>query len=296
MLTGYFGDAGQVAAGRPADRRRQGGQPGGASISAIPIIGDTGSLFQPEAVAAAIRDRLLPLADIATPNRFECRLAGQPATRCGRAPARPGRWSSPRRATPRRHHRHVVVTAAAARLSVEPSLAGGQHRPRHRRPLRRPLSRPSPRRRARRRTPPPAPRAPSAPWSTAAAPRRPRRTAARRRPGRRSAARPPASPSPTSKRLTRLRSRAGTRRSGSRDRTPPSAIAVLTTSAASGSVGGQASRIAGIDAVVERVGAAGDTRRSGRTRRGSAAPPRRRSPAGASPRRTPWRSRSRSAG
>ena len=39
---------------------------------------DTGALYVPEAVAAAIRDHLLPLADATTPNRFELRwLAGR---------------------------------------------------------------------------------------------------------------------------------------------------------------------------------------------------------------------------
>lgn len=36
-----------------------------------PVIGDESGLYLPEAVASAIRDQLLPLADIATPNRFE---------------------------------------------------------------------------------------------------------------------------------------------------------------------------------------------------------------------------------
>jgi pyridoxine kinase len=36
-----------------------------------PNTGDSDGLFQPEAVAAAIRDDLLPLVDIATPNRYE---------------------------------------------------------------------------------------------------------------------------------------------------------------------------------------------------------------------------------
>lgn len=42
-----------------------------------PVIGDAGRLYVPEPVAAAVRDRLLPLADVATPNAFECAwLAG----------------------------------------------------------------------------------------------------------------------------------------------------------------------------------------------------------------------------
>jgi pyridoxine kinase len=43
-----------------------------------PIIGDAGRVYVDEALAAAIRDELLPLADAATPNAFECAwLAGQ---------------------------------------------------------------------------------------------------------------------------------------------------------------------------------------------------------------------------
>jgi len=48
-----------------------------------PNIGDTGGLFQPEAVAIAIRDRLLPLADIAAPNRFEFDWLSDAAGRLG---------------------------------------------------------------------------------------------------------------------------------------------------------------------------------------------------------------------
>jgi pyridoxine kinase len=43
-----------------------------------PVIGDAGRVYVAEALAAAIRDELLPLADAATPNAFECAwLAGQ---------------------------------------------------------------------------------------------------------------------------------------------------------------------------------------------------------------------------
>src|SRR5688500_5012756 len=42
-----------------------------------PIVGDANRLYVGEALAAAIRDTLLPLADAATPNAFECAwLAG----------------------------------------------------------------------------------------------------------------------------------------------------------------------------------------------------------------------------
>ncbi|KQV39512.1 pyridoxamine kinase [Rhizobium sp. Root73] len=36
-----------------------------------PVMGDAGGLYVPEATAIAMRDRLLPLASLATPNRFE---------------------------------------------------------------------------------------------------------------------------------------------------------------------------------------------------------------------------------
>ena len=43
-----------------------------------PVIGDAGRIYVGEALAAAIREQLLPLADAATPNAFECAwLAGQ---------------------------------------------------------------------------------------------------------------------------------------------------------------------------------------------------------------------------
>jgi len=43
-----------------------------------PVIGDAGRIYVAEALAAAIRDELLPLADATTPNAFECAwLSGQ---------------------------------------------------------------------------------------------------------------------------------------------------------------------------------------------------------------------------
>lgn len=41
-----------------------------------PVIGDENGLYVPETVAEAIRDRLVPLADIATPSRFELAWLG----------------------------------------------------------------------------------------------------------------------------------------------------------------------------------------------------------------------------
>jgi pyridoxine kinase len=47
-----------------------------------PICGDNDHLYLPDEVAAALRDKLLPLASIATPNRFELEYltGGQPIT------------------------------------------------------------------------------------------------------------------------------------------------------------------------------------------------------------------------
>ncbi|WP_102959310.1 pyridoxal kinase PdxY [Mangrovicella endophytica] len=70
VITGYFGAVDQVeptarlvAAVRRANPK--------AVVVCDPIIGDGGRLYQPQALVAEIRDRLLPLADVATPNRFE---------------------------------------------------------------------------------------------------------------------------------------------------------------------------------------------------------------------------------
>ena len=83
VLTGYFASAAQVrAARRMIDRLRE-------RIPLIHVcdpvmgdlsIGDGGGLYVAEGVAAAIRDELVPQADIATPNRFELRwLSGRDA-------------------------------------------------------------------------------------------------------------------------------------------------------------------------------------------------------------------------
>ncbi len=70
VITGYFGEAGQIAPTARLVAALKAANPAAIHLC-DPIIGDTGGLFQPEAVASAIRDQLLPLADIATPNRFE---------------------------------------------------------------------------------------------------------------------------------------------------------------------------------------------------------------------------------
>jgi pyridoxine kinase len=80
VLTGYFVSPAQVAAAAAAVRRLKQRDP---SILYLcdPVLGDDGGLYVPDAVATAIRDLLLPLADVATPNRFELSwLAGRDVT------------------------------------------------------------------------------------------------------------------------------------------------------------------------------------------------------------------------
>ncbi len=70
VLSGYLGDPDQaehvarlVAAVRSANPS--------ALYLCDPVSGDSGGLYVPEPVAASIRDRLIPIADIATPNVHE---------------------------------------------------------------------------------------------------------------------------------------------------------------------------------------------------------------------------------
>lgn len=70
VLTGYFASPAQVAAAAGIVKRlKQRATP--PLYLCDPVIGDDGGLYVPDAVATAIRDLLLPLADIATPNAFE---------------------------------------------------------------------------------------------------------------------------------------------------------------------------------------------------------------------------------
>ena len=77
VFTGYFASADAVAAAASAIARIKAAKPG-VRVLVDPIIGDGGRLYVPEATADAIRDLLLPLATIATPNLFELEwLTGQ---------------------------------------------------------------------------------------------------------------------------------------------------------------------------------------------------------------------------
>lgn len=76
VLSGYLGDAGQAQAVAALVTAVKARNPR-ALYLCDPVMGDVGGLYVPEATALAMRDTLLPLADIATPNRFELEwLAG----------------------------------------------------------------------------------------------------------------------------------------------------------------------------------------------------------------------------
>ena len=78
VLTGYFTGPGQVRAAADVIRQMKVGNPA-VIYMCDPIIGDdhTG-LYVAEDIAVAIRDELVPLADVVTPNRFELAwLSGQ---------------------------------------------------------------------------------------------------------------------------------------------------------------------------------------------------------------------------
>ena len=70
VLSGYLGSVGQAesVARLVASLKRR-----NPALRYVcdPVIGDSGGLYVPAALASAIRDRLMPLADIATPNRYE---------------------------------------------------------------------------------------------------------------------------------------------------------------------------------------------------------------------------------
>ena len=70
VLTGYLGDAGQVAP--VASLVRAVKKASSDALYALdPVLGDDNALYIPQSQAQAMREQLLPLADMATPNGFE---------------------------------------------------------------------------------------------------------------------------------------------------------------------------------------------------------------------------------
>jgi pyridoxine kinase len=70
ILSGYLGAAGQAAPVAALVEAVKAQNPA-ALYLCDPVIGDEAGPYVPEPVIAAIRERLLPLADMATPNRHE---------------------------------------------------------------------------------------------------------------------------------------------------------------------------------------------------------------------------------
>jgi len=78
VISGYLGDARQAAHVARLVEAVRANRPDAVYLC-DPVIGDVGGLYVPQATAEAVRDRLLPLASIATPNRAELAwLAGAP--------------------------------------------------------------------------------------------------------------------------------------------------------------------------------------------------------------------------
>jgi pyridoxine kinase len=77
VVSGFLASAAQAEAVAELVRAVKAERPD-ALYLCDPVVGDQGKLYVGEALAAAIRERLMPLADIATPNAFECGwLAGR---------------------------------------------------------------------------------------------------------------------------------------------------------------------------------------------------------------------------
>lgn len=70
VLTGYFGSSEQPRAAARLIRALREKNPDLLYVC-DPVMGDRGGLYIPEDTARAIRDELVPLASLATPNRFE---------------------------------------------------------------------------------------------------------------------------------------------------------------------------------------------------------------------------------
>jgi pyridoxine kinase len=70
VLSGYFGNAAQArSVARLVGALRENNPD--LLYVCDPVMGDLGGLYVPEATAEAIRDHLIPLASLATPNRYE---------------------------------------------------------------------------------------------------------------------------------------------------------------------------------------------------------------------------------
>ncbi|MQT13146.1 pyridoxal kinase [Rhizobiales bacterium Sp-1] len=70
VISGYLGSAAQAEAVAGLVAALKAANPAALYVC-DPVVGDEGGLYVPEATATAVRDVLLPIADVATPNVFE---------------------------------------------------------------------------------------------------------------------------------------------------------------------------------------------------------------------------------
>ena len=71
VMSGYLGSSGQIAPIADLVTAWRGGVSGTGYYILDPVMGDSGRLYITPQLADGIRDRLLPLADVVTPNQFE---------------------------------------------------------------------------------------------------------------------------------------------------------------------------------------------------------------------------------
>ncbi|MDK9695145.1 MAG: PfkB family carbohydrate kinase [Siculibacillus sp.] len=133
VVTGYFADPAQIEATARAVERLRLATPG-LTLVVDPVIGDGHALYVPAAVAEMLRDRLLPLADVATPNAFEAGwLSGLPvgstaeAIAAARALPVPIVVVTSAPALMNRSVATLVVSADAATQIEHPEIAGAAH-------------------------------------------------------------------------------------------------------------------------------------------------------------------------
>jgi pyridoxine kinase len=107
VITGYMANPAQVEEAAKLVAAVKAGNPA-VTYLCDPVIGDHGGLYVPQAVAEAIRDFLLPLADITTPNIHELAwLTGEQSASTGEEAARMARKLPPPT---------VLVTSAPAMM------------------------------------------------------------------------------------------------------------------------------------------------------------------------------------
>ncbi|RFC64529.1 pyridoxal kinase [Fulvimarina endophytica] len=76
VITGYFATGRQVRAAARLVKRLRETRPD-LIYCLDPVLGDDGRLYRPQEIVEAVREALLPIADIATPNRFELEVLSE---------------------------------------------------------------------------------------------------------------------------------------------------------------------------------------------------------------------------